>query len=100
MSDYPVVEIPPRQSPNLAPRRDPLYLFACHLEWQINGNVSAFQELQAALEDPCEETRLIAESLLNDPPHAEPLRPRSQEYRLMNGAISEVLSVGLAVSAS
>jgi hypothetical protein len=44
--------------------RDPLYLFACHVEWRSNRNLRAFQELLAALEEPNEGVRLIAESLL------------------------------------
>ncbi len=29
--------------------RDPLYLFACHLEWRHKGRLEAYQELVAAL---------------------------------------------------
>lgn len=45
--------------------RDPLYLFGCHLEWHEEGNVKAYQELVAALDDKNPEIRAIAESLLN-----------------------------------
>jgi hypothetical protein len=47
--------------------RDPLYLFACHLEWHTEGSLLAFQELLAALDDPNEDVRLVAESLLEWP---------------------------------
>ena len=54
-------------SPKVARKRDPLYLFACKIEWRNHCNLTAFQELLAALDDPSEETRLIAESLLGRP---------------------------------
>ena len=44
--------------------RDPLYLFACHLEWHKKGNVAAYEELLAALDDPDERNRAVAEALL------------------------------------
>ena len=31
--------------------RDALYLFACHLEWHTKGNLAAYLELMAALDD-------------------------------------------------
>jgi len=43
---------------------DPLYLFACHLEWHRKGNLAAYQELLRALNDTDEEIRIVAESLL------------------------------------
>ena len=45
--------------------RDALYLFACHLEWHIKGNVAAYRELVAALDDPDGDVRTLAESLLH-----------------------------------
>jgi hypothetical protein len=45
--------------------RDPLYLFACHLEWRDKRNVKAYQELVAALEDCNQEIRAVAEALLH-----------------------------------
>lgn len=48
-----------------SPERDPLYLFACHLEWHRRGNLRAYSELLAALDDPDREIRLVAEMLLN-----------------------------------
>ncbi len=45
--------------------RDPLYLFACHLEWHQERNLKAYQELVAALDDTNPEIRAVAEGLLN-----------------------------------
>jgi hypothetical protein len=45
-------------------QRDPLYLFACHLEWRERRNVGAYEELLAALDDPHNNIRLVAEMLL------------------------------------
>ena len=45
--------------------RDALYLFVCHLEWHIEGNVAAYQELLAALDDHDGDIRRLAESLLH-----------------------------------
>jgi hypothetical protein len=45
-------------------KRDPLYLFACHLEWRKSGDVAAYQELLAALDDPDNDIRVVAEALL------------------------------------
>jgi len=45
--------------------RDALYLFACHLEWHTKGNVAAYQELLAALDDHDDDIRCVAESLLH-----------------------------------
>lgn len=53
--------------------RDPLYLFACHLECQNKRNLAAYQELLAALDDPNEEIRTVAEVLLHrSSPRPEP----------------------------
>ena len=53
--------------------RDPLYLFACHLEWQNKRSLAAYQELLAALDDPNEEIRTVAEVLLHrSSPRPEP----------------------------
>ena len=43
---------------------DPLYLFACHLEWRNRGNLAAHEELLAALDDSDCEIRTVAEVLL------------------------------------
>src|SRR5215469_4561671 len=45
--------------------RDVLYLFACHLEWRTRRNLSAYQELLAALDDHDSDNRRQAESLLH-----------------------------------
>jgi len=55
--------------------RDPLYLFACHLEWRNNRNLAAYQELLAALDEPNKDVRLVAEVLL----HRGSPRPESRE---------------------
>jgi hypothetical protein len=64
MTHYPVLENQAEESFDAAPVRDPLYLVACQLLWQNEGNLSAFQELLSALEDPDHGVRLVAESLL------------------------------------
>jgi len=51
------------QSTNEAPAPDPLYLFACYLEWRIEGDVDLSGELRAALTHSTGEVRLVAESL-------------------------------------
>ena len=45
--------------------RNPLYLFACHLEWLSKGRLDAYQELVAALDDYDEDIRKVAETLLH-----------------------------------
>jgi hypothetical protein len=45
-------------------QRDPLYLFACHLEWRDRRNVAAYQGLLAALDHPQKGIRVVAEVLL------------------------------------
>jgi hypothetical protein len=51
--------------PNAAAGRDPLYLFACHLEWRDQRNITAYQQLVAALDDPDNGIRGVAENLLH-----------------------------------
>lgn len=46
------------------PTRGPLYLFACHSLWRREGNLKAYQEVLAALDDRNPEIRALAESLL------------------------------------
>jgi hypothetical protein len=46
-------------------RRDPIYLFACHLEWRDHRDLRAYHELTAALDDPEENIRCLAEDLLH-----------------------------------
>lgn len=55
--------------------RDPSYLFTCHLEWRDRGDVKAYHELVAALDDPDEEVRAVAETLL----HRSSPRPRPKD---------------------
>ena len=53
--------------------RDPLYLFACHLEWHHKRNLAAYQELLAALDDVDCDIRAVAEALLHrSSPRREP----------------------------
>ena len=61
-----------------AGHRDPLYLFACHLEWRNHRNLSAYQELLAALDDPNKGIRVVAEVLL----HRSSPRPESREQNV------------------
>ena len=53
-----------RETSNEPEHREPAYLFACHLEWRDKGNVKAYQELVAALDDRNQEIRAVAETLL------------------------------------
>ena len=46
-------------------RRDPLYLFACHVEWSHRQNLEAHQELVAALDDSDHGIRALAEMMLH-----------------------------------
>ena len=59
-------------------RRDPLYLFACHLEWRDRRNFDAHKELVAALDDQDEDIRQLAELLL----HRSSPRPRAKDQQL------------------
>ncbi len=45
--------------------RDPIYLFACHLEWKEHWNLAAYNELIAALDDSDQAIRYLAETLLH-----------------------------------
>ena len=67
MTDRPGAESQTQVRPESAATPDPLYLFACHLEWQKERNRRAFEELLAALDDPNEEVRLVAEYFLDQP---------------------------------
>jgi len=57
--------------------RDPLYLFMCHLQWLREGDLNAYQELVAALDDGDDCVRAVAENLLR---RRSP-RPPEQEER-------------------
>ena len=56
--------------------RDPLYLFARLGEWKRSGKLEAYQELIAALDDPKEEIRVVAECLL------QRSSPRPHDHKL------------------
>ena len=45
--------------------QDPLYLFACHLEWHHQRNLSAYQALVAGLDASDKGIRAIAEMMLH-----------------------------------
>lgn len=45
--------------------RDPVYLFACYLEWRRRRNLAAYHELVAALDEPDCDIRIVAEILLS-----------------------------------
>ena len=44
---------------------EPLYLFACHVEWSHRQNLGAHQELVAALDDSDQGIRALAETMLH-----------------------------------
>ena len=44
--------------------RDPLYLFACYVEWRRRGDSTAYSELVAASGDGDPNTRMVARGLL------------------------------------
>jgi hypothetical protein len=52
------------EAPTITGTQDPLYLFACHLEWHLWRNPAAYQALVAALDDSENRIREIAEMLL------------------------------------
>jgi hypothetical protein len=56
-----------------AGNHDPLYLFACHLDWQHRRNFAAYQALIAALDDSDNRIREIAEMLVHS---SSPRPPR------------------------
>jgi hypothetical protein len=49
----------------IAGTRDPLYLFACHLEWHHWRNLGAYQALVTALDDSDKRIRVTAEMMLH-----------------------------------
>jgi len=62
------------EASTIAGTQDPLYLFACHLEWHHWRNLAAYQALVAALNDSEKGIRQIAEILL----HRSSTRPHSK----------------------
>ncbi len=71
-----LVRKPETERDEAAQRRDPLFLFACHLDWRQKRNVKAYQELVAALDDQNEEIRTLAEDLLR----RASLRPKRDRH--------------------
>jgi len=65
MNSHSAVEKQPEHSLDTPPVRDALYVFACYLAWRNERSLCAFQELLSALDDPSEEVRVVAESLLS-----------------------------------
>ena len=57
---------------------DPMYLFMCHLEWRDRKNLNAYEELVAALDDPNDAIRNVAEHLLS---HRISPRPKRAQQR-------------------
>ncbi len=57
--------------------RDPIYLFACHVEWRDRRNLHAYNELIAALDDRDQSIRDLAETLL----HRSSPQPKSKVVR-------------------
>jgi hypothetical protein len=53
------------EASTIAGTQDPLYLFACHLEWRHWRKLAAYQALVAALDDSDQRIRVIAEMLLH-----------------------------------
>jgi hypothetical protein len=53
------------EASTLARTQDPLYLFACHLEWHHGRSFAAYEALVAALDDSEKRIREIAEMLLH-----------------------------------
>jgi hypothetical protein len=53
------------EPPTIAGTQDPLYLFACYLEWYHWRNLGAYQALVAALDDSENRIREFAELLLH-----------------------------------
>lgn len=60
----------------IAESHDPLFLFACQLEWRDRRNLGAYQALVAALDDSEKRIRAVAEMLLHRS------SPRPQRERL------------------
>jgi hypothetical protein len=59
---------------------DPLYLFACRLEWLHRGSMAAYLQLIAALDDSNPEIRAVAEDLL----HRTSPRPQRPSSKVRN----------------
>jgi hypothetical protein len=68
------------QPSTIAGTKDPLYLFACHLEWHRRRNLGAYQALVAALDDSEKRIRKIAEMLL----HRSSPRPQRESRSVLS----------------
>jgi hypothetical protein len=64
----------------IAGTQDPLYLFACHLEWHQWRKLGAYQALVAALDDSDQRIRVIAEMLL----HRSSPRPQRESRSVLS----------------
>jgi hypothetical protein len=74
--------------------RDPLYLFMCHLQWHREGDLKAYQELVAALDDADDCVRAVAENLLRrrsprPPEQGEMTKGESRSHVCIHGRKSE-----------
>ena len=67
-------EVAPLASPN-PEKIDPLYLFACHTQWELHEEPSAAWDLLAAGQSPHPDTRAHARSLLASSRHFDADRP-------------------------
>lgn len=74
-ADKPSASTEPCDTPE---SREPLYLFACHLEWRNKKSLNAYQELIAALDDANAAIRAVAEDLLS---HRSSPRPKEGRQR-------------------
>ena len=65
-------------------QRNPLYLFACHLQWREKRDLDAYKYLVAALDDPDREIRKLVESLS----HRSSPRPLSERRHITSSMAS------------
>jgi CRP/FNR family transcriptional regulator len=70
---------------------DPLYLFACQLEWERSGDPSAAWEVLSGARGSCQDTRAHARSLLERSEQPRPHFPKDDdtEYREHTGFLKE-----------
>ena len=71
--------------------RDPLYLLACHMEWEQRGDASAAWEIISAARSSHEDTRAHARSLLERTQqvkiHVTEKQPAKRRYRRKNSTM-------------
>lgn len=65
-------------------KRDPLYLFLCHIEWRDSKSVQAYMDLVATLDDTNSDIRAVAEDLLSQ--RLSP-RPKDNRQQIEVGAV-------------